>query len=911
MNNDPQNSPTVANDANSYRTDDLFHAIGLDRRLKEITGGILGPPSNHTQRRQLIALFKETLESGQKRLERLHLARASGQYIVEGRTLLVDAILRRIHTLLNANSKHHVFSLIATGGYGRGELAPASDIDLLFLLPDELNSEQEQNVERMLYCLWDLGLDIGHAVRTIDECVQQARQDLEIRTSMLESRFLAGDEALFENYKKTLFSKVLEKNPEGFLRAKLIEQSKRHEKFGNTHFYLEPNIKENPGGLRDIQTFFWISKYRYKVENIRDLIPQGIITPEEYRIFIRSREYLRRVRNALHYRAGRREDRLTFQYQIEIAEEFGYKDRPGIRGVEQFMRRNYQVARQVGNLSMVFLRKYQEEHRKLHWWNRRRIEKDFLSIGGKVTVSNSDAFVNNPTLLLKIFDVAQTHIKPIHPETMRLISRNLTLIDRDFRENPVHAKLFRSMLCKKRAVAWVLRRMSASGVLGRYIPEFGRIIGQSQHDLFHVFTVDEHTLQAVEALRHIKNKDFSKELPIATQIMENIGNPLALILGTLFHDIAKGQGGNHQDKGAIIAREICQRLCISEQDTELTVWLVKKHLIFSRTAFRMDIGDPETVARFVSEIDNVYKLKLLLLLTVADIKAVGPGVWTLWKASLLRQLYILTLESLEQGEFKPERMLLQADMRKADAISLLSKSYDMEELTAHFDRFSADYFLHYEPKTLAEHFQSLHPYKDKPLAIIFRSEPDSDTTELMLQTQDHHGLIALVSGALATEGANILSANITTTKDGMAVDIFIFQNAQGTAILNKRRLDRIEAALTVMLTGEVSPDILLSQTIESAEQTHPFRVATSIRIDNSFENFTLIEVTSLDRIGLLFTISRVLQKHGVQISTAKISSYGEKAVDVFYLRDLFGLKLREKKLEIINQDLKKAIDAMP
>ncbi len=869
-----------------------------------------GHPVDQESRGQLISLFRETLEAGQKRLNRLHLAGASGQEIVEGRTQLVDAVLRRIHGLLNANPGTETFSLVATGGYGRGELAPYSDIDLLFLLPHEVSKQQEERVERMLYCLWDLGLDIGHAVRTIDECVQQARQDLEIRTSMLESRFLAGDEKLFKRYKKTLFNKVLEKNPAGFLRAKLIEQSKRHEKFGNTHFYLEPNIKENPGGLRDIQTFFWISKYRFRVEKVRDLIAQNIITPEEYRVFIRSRSFLRRVRNALHYRAGRREDRLTFQYQLEIAEEFGYKDRPGIRGVEQFMRRNYQVARQVGNLSMVFLRKYQEEHRKLHWWDRRRLEGDFLLVGGKVTVSNSEAFLNDPSLLLRIFEVAQRHVKSIHPETMRLITRNLGLIDRSFREDKAHAKIFLATLRNNRAVAWVLRRMSASGVLGRYIPEFGRIIGQSQHDLFHVFTVDEHTLQAVEALRSIKRKKFSEELPLATQIMENMRDPLVLILAVLFHDIAKGQGGKHQDKGAVIAKEVCHRLGLPDREISLVVWLVKKHLIFSRTAFRMDIGDPETVARFVAKMEDTTKLKHLLLLTIADIQAVGPGVWTPWKASLLRQLYILTLEALEKGEFKPEGMLLQADMRKSDAIELLSGEYEPAEIEAHFDRFSSDYFLHYEAKTLAEHFQALYPHRTDPLAIIFRREQDSDTTELLLHTQDHHGLVAAISGVLASEGTNILSADITTTKDGMALDIFIFQNSLGKAIQNQRRLDRIEQSLIALLQGKVRIETLLPNSAESDFKPEHFRVPVSIRTDNSFELFTLLEVTAMDRIGLLYVITKELQKQGIQILTAKISSYGEKAVDVFYIRDLFGLKLAEHKLKGLRRTLRKAIEAL-
>ncbi|MBF0446003.1 MAG: [protein-PII] uridylyltransferase [Magnetococcales bacterium] len=519
-------------------------------------------------------------------------------------------------------------------------------------------------------------------------------------------------------------------------------------------------------------------------------------------------------------------------------------------------------------------------------------------------------FLNNPTLLLKIFAVAQEQIKPIHPESMRLISKSLSLIDKDFRNKPEHAELFVKMLRNKRAVAWVLRRMSASGVLGRYLPEFGRIIGQSQHDLFHIFTVDEHTLQAVEALRKIKRKEFSSELPLATQIMENIRDPLVLILSILLHDIAKGQGGYHQDKGAIIADKICRRLQLPNAEIAKVVWLVKKHLIFSRTAFRMDIGDPETVARFVTEIGNVENLKLLLLLTITDIIAVGPGVWTPWKASLLRQLYNLTLEALEKGEFKPEGMVLQANMRRREAVALLSNDYTKEQLEAHFNRFSPDYFLHYDAKILAEHFIALAPHLNEPLAIIFRWEEDSDTTELLLHTQDHPGLIATVSGVLAAEGTNILSANITTSKDGMALDIFIFQNTQGKAIQNQRRLDRIEKNITSLLEGKICLDSLMTKSTMAEPAPKHFRIPVDIRVDNSFETFTLLEVTALDRIGLLYNITRVLQKQGIQILTAKISSYGEKAVDVFYIKDLFGLKLGKRKIESISKNIKESIEKL-
>ncbi|HIJ82701.1 MAG TPA: [protein-PII] uridylyltransferase, partial [Magnetococcales bacterium] len=501
-----------------FAVSEFLESVEFESKLQSLLPPSVATAISEDTRRQIIDFLRATIRLGRERLHAIHRNGASGEFIVKGHSALTDVVLKRIFRIIHTHPSTEAenLALVATGGYGRGELAPYSDIDLLFILPDDSRSKHEKQVERMLYCLWDLGLDIGHAVRQIEDCVQQARQDLEIRTSMLESRFLAGNRELFDTYKKKLFKKVLDKDPDSFLRAKLLEQNKRHDKFGNSFFYLEPNIKENPGGLRDIQTFAWISKYRYKVDHVKDLVEMEIITAQEYRVFTRSLSFLRRIRNALHYRAGRREDRLTFSHQMEIAKEFGYRDRTGRQGVEQFMRRYYQVAQQVGDLSRIFLRKYQEEHLKLRWWNKRRLEESFQLLGDKVALRSPDLIDADPLLLLKIFDVAQRHLKTIHPDTERLIRRRMDLIDRDFQRNPEAAQLFLRILNGRQAVAWTLRRMNQIGVLGRYLPEFGRIMWQSQHDMFHVFTVDEHTLLAVAAVRQIQEGRLRDELPQAT-----------------------------------------------------------------------------------------------------------------------------------------------------------------------------------------------------------------------------------------------------------------------------------------------------------------------------------------------------------------------------------------------------------
>ncbi|MBF0110104.1 MAG: [protein-PII] uridylyltransferase [Magnetococcales bacterium] len=910
MNNHPSTTKKRPILPKEFPVEDFLESIGFDAKLGALLPSIPATAISEDLRRQVIDMLRTTLRQGREHLHTIHLGGASGEFIVKGHAALTDVVLKRIFRIIHTHPavEEESLALVATGGYGRGELSPYSDVDLLFILPNDNRSRNEQLVERMLYCLWDLGMDVGHAVRQLEDCVQQARQDLEVRTSMLESRYLAGNRELFDAYKRRLFKKVLDKDPDSFLRAKLLEQNKRHEKFGNSFYYLEPNIKENPGGLRDIQTFAWISKYRYKVDRVRDLVEKEVITAKEYRVFTRSLSFLRRVRNALHYRAGRREDRLTFQHQIEIAREFGYRDRPGRQGVEQFMRRYYQVAGQVGDLSRIFLRKYQEEHLKIRWWNKRRLEENFQLVGDKVALRAPELLDAHPILMLKIFDVAQRHLKSIHPETERLLRRRLGLIDRDFQRNPEAAALFLRMLDGRQAVAWTLRRMNQIGILGRYIPEFGRIMWQSQHDMFHVFTVDEHTLLAVAAVRRIQEGKLRDSLPWATMVHAELENQVILILAVLFHDIAKGRGGDHTRDGAVIAREVCQRFGLAAADVDLVAWLVENHLVFSRTAFRRDLGDPATVTAFAEQMGQPQRLKLLLLLTIADICAVGPGVWTPWKGTLLNQLYNFTLETLEKGVFKTSDIVRHAENRRLEARRLLVPENDEATVDRHFERFYPDYFIQYDARTLVDHFRAMTPLLEEPIGVVFWTNPASNTTELLLHTPDHPGLMARISGALTAEGINILSASITTTKDGMAFDTFILQNNQGKAIESRHRLDRIEQTLISVLKGKTWPEALLSNTVPAFVSPSPFRVPVSIEVDNSLDGFTILEITSLDRVGLLFTITREVERQGLQIRTAKISTYGERAVDVFYLRDIFGLKLNDRKIESLKTHLSKALE---
>lgn len=904
----------------------IFSFADLDRklsvRLDTRRSGPLPDALDGPFRDDVLEIFKTQLEEARHALHQAHLNGATGRRIVRGHAILIDGVISRLFLVLkslclNAGANEPIvnggLSLVATGGYGRGEMAPHSDTDLLFLLPETKSDALNDQVEKMLYFLWDLRLEVGHAVRTIEECVEEAKKESMIQTSLLESRYIIGNPALFENYKETLFTSVLTGDEEKFLETKLDEQKQRHDRFGNSLFYLEPNLKESPGGLRDIHTFFWISKYRYRVENVKDLIGMRFITPEEYSTFLRCREFLWKVRNALHYHAGRREDRLTFNHQVAIAGELGYIDRPNARAVEQLMKSYYQVAGKVANLSEIFLLKYQEETSPTPASPPRMLEDVFIVRGDKLGVTHESAFQENPPRLMRLFELAQSEELPLHPEALRLVNRNLKLVDEEFRTDLQVNRSFLNMLDGKVAVAWVLAKMNNCGLLGRYLPEFGRIIAQTQHDLFHVFTVDEHTLLAVRGLREIRAGKLSEELPLSTKIIQHVRKPVVLYLATLFHDIAKGRGGDHSEKGADIAKRICQRLGLSENDTEMVEWLVRNHLLMSRTAFRLDTNDPQTIFNFATQVEDAERLDLLLLLTVADIRAVGPGVWNGWKATLLRKLHADSKELLDKGLFKPAKLASLVARKKEILIKMLRKITTNAEAQAYLARFYPDYFLAYDPETMFTHFQVLAPLKEEDLGFHFRVLPDMETSEVLVYTHDHPGLMAAISGALAAAGTNILTANVNTTTDGMAFDIFQVQDARGEMILEgEGKFRRIEEMIRKVLTGQVRLDAILGKKPDRRDKSDHFHVPTHVRLDNEFSDvYSILEVTTKDRIGLLSAITRELARHNLQIGNAKIATYGEMAVDVFYIKDIFGLRIfNDEKIHQITHGVKEAIDSL-
>src|SRR5216684_4602014 len=635
----------------------------VDRRaLLAALVALAGQAGGEPPRAQVVEILRQALQTGRAEVRRRFDAGASGTDTVRGLSFLMDQLIRvlydfvaaHVYPLANPTSGERL-TLVAVGGYGRGELAPFSDIDLLFLLPYKPTPHTEQVVEYLLYLLWDLGLKIGQATRSVDECLRQAKADLTIRTGLLEARYLWGEQALFSELKKRFDSDIVRGTAAQFVEAKLAERDARHQRVGDSRYQLEPNIKEGKGGLRDLHTLFWIAKYIYRTDDVGKLVELGVLSTEESQRFDHAQSFLWTVRCHLHYLAGRAEERLTFDLQAQIARQMGYADDAKSRGVERFMKDYFLVAKDVGDLTRIFcaiLEADQKRKRRLSWvrWGAGRRELGgFILDGEWLTIPAEDFFTKDPVALLRLFHVAQEHGLDIHPRALRTASQSLTLVDRGLREDPEANRLFLEILTSRKDPETALRRMNEAGILGRFIPDFGRVVAQMQYDMYHVYTVDEHTLFAIGIVHKIESGLLKEDHPLATQLAATIVSRRALYLAVLLHDIAKGRGGDHSVIGEQIALKLGPRLGLSDEETETVAWLVRWHLLMSSAAFKLDISDPQTIQNFVDRVQSPERLKLLLVLTAADIRAVGPKVWNGWKAALLREIYHSALDTITGG----------------------------------------------------------------------------------------------------------------------------------------------------------------------------------------------------------------------------------------------------------------------
>ena len=878
-----------------------------------------------TARRQIVAVIKPALASGRAEIERRFMANQDGGQVMASNALLMDSVVQALYRVIrnrlfrasNPTSGEHL-AICAVGGYGRGELAPQSDIDLLFLLPYKSTPHTEQVVEFLLYVLWDCGLKVGHGTRSVDESLRQAMADITIRTALLEARLITGDRLLFLELERRFAAEVIEGSAIAFVDAKLAERDQRHQRMGDSRYVLEPNIKEGKGGLRDLHGLLWIAKYLFRVNGIDALVERGVLLADEAHRFKRDQSFLWTVRCHLHYLTGRPEERLTFDVQTEIGRRMGYTDHAGTRGVERFMKHYFLIAKDVGDLTRIFIAALEAEQKRkpTSLWRRlipsasnRKIE-GFKIDGGRLGLANDHAFQDDPVNLIRLFHVAQTNRLDIHPQALRVVSRSLKLIDARLRANAEANRLFMEILTSRIDPETSLRRMNEAGVFGRFVPDFGRVVAQMQYDMYHVFTVDEHTIFAIGNLAKVERGELKEELPLISSMIDSIASRRALYVSVLLHDIAKGRPCDHSEMGAKIALKLGPRLGLSEEETETVSWLVLHHLDMSRTAFKRDIDDPQTVQNFVALVQSPERLKLLLCLTAADIRAVGPNVWNGWKGGLLRELYSRAQE-LMSGNVVADARDVRIAKAQAEVRQQLPEFSD-EDFASFTQRGYPFYWLSHDPAALARHARLMRQAERNgdALTVVNRVDTYRSVTEVIVYTADHPGLFSRIAGALSVAGAKIVDARIVTMANGMALDTFWIQDPGGGAFERGDKLAKLAVMLENVLAGKLDPNVELKREAAYPSRMRVFTVAPRVLIDNKASAaHTVIEVNGRDRPALLFDLTRALTSLGVQIAGAKIATYGEKVVDVFFVKDVFGLKIdHETKLAEIRKSLFRVLE---
>jgi len=838
-----------------------------------------------------LPLFQAALKHGQEILKQEYLAQVPAARIVTARAWLVDQLLTQAWKLHLPRLGPSVnIALVAVGGYGRGELHPASDIDLMLLLEKGNPTEISGFVEHLLRFLWDMGLEIGHSVRTPKDCVSEAKKDITVATNLMETRLLYGDQHLFERMQKLTHASRIWPSPK-FFAAKLTEQVDRHRYFDDTAYNLEPNIKEGPGGLRDIQMIAWVTQRHFDSTSLHDLVQRRFLTEKEYRALIKGRNFLWRVRCGLHYIAGRREDRLLFDFQRVLAGQFGYRDKHGILAVEQLMKRYYRTIKELSLLNEIMLQHFQEELLSRGRLKTKPINRRFQACNGFLDAIHTKVFERAPFALLELFLVMQQHpeLKGVRARTIRLIRANLHRINSKFRKDLACRSLFMEILRQPHGITHELRRMNAYGVLGAYLPAFGKIVGQMQHDLFHVYTVDEHSLFVLRNLRRFTMPEFAHEFPLASELSKELVKPERLYLAGLFHDIAKGRGGDHSELGELEAERFCRLHGLSEYDTRLIAWLVRHHLLMSRTAQHLDISDPAVVLDFARRIGDQGRLDNLYLLTVADMRATSPKVWNAWKGRLLSQLYSATARMFRRGIAAPIDLPAHiADLRSGALTILQPKGINRAALDKFWENLESDYFLRYDANDLAWHAAVITQATPECLPIVeahFR--PEYGASRFLIYTPDRVDLFVILTGGFDRLNLSIVDARIHTTRDGYALDTFAVLDHDGRAISDARALAQMQMTLREQL--------LQPQTGREWRSAHVSRMLKHFPIDTQVGfvssangQQTIMEVTAQDRPGLLHQVAQALAACKINLVTAKVSTYGVRAEDVFFLNTLTG-----------------------
>ncbi|TIX48905.1 [protein-PII] uridylyltransferase [Alteraurantiacibacter aquimixticola] len=904
----------------------------IDRRaLATAIEEVIEEHGAEAARQTIVELLRAALDKGRQELtKRLADKPAAGHEITNGYAFLVDQIIRVVHDHVTGDlypvanrTAGERLALLAVGGYGRGEMAPYSDVDIAFITPAKPTAWCEQVIEAMLYFLWDLGLTVGHSSRSLDEMVRMAKSDLTIRTAILEGRYLWGDRDVYQMAEDRFWGDVVPGSEAQFVTEKLAEREARHKRMGDSRYVVEPNVKDGKGGLRDLQTLYWIGKYVYRVRSAEELVDKGLFTQQEYRTFRRAEGFLLAVRSHLHTIAKRGEDRLTFDLQREVAKRMNYADRPGKSAVERFMQFYFLQAQHVGNLTGIFLAQLEERtsQKKVRrgglldrFINRRErtTVEGYMLRGNKLSAPDDRWFRDDPVRLVEVFTIAEREGLEIHPETIRMARRDAGLIQGNIRKDERANAAFLELLSGRKDPETVLRWMNEAGVFGRFIPDFGKVGGQMQFDMYHHYTVDEHTIRAIGLLSQIERGELEEDHPLATRILPGLKYRRALYVATLLHDIAKGRGGDHSVLGAELALRICPRMGLTKAETELVSWLVRYHLLMSATAFKRDLSDPKTIEDFVEEVDDLEHLGQLTVLTIVDIRAVGPGIWNSWKRQLLGELYTLAEENLRLGEDDEARRQKRFEAKRAAVAELLGDEHRhlIGELDSRFDR---DYWMAEPADIIAinlPHYAAAKRLEDS-LSIHTEYYPARGATLITVMGDDHPGLFFRIAGAISLAGANIIDARIHTTKVGKAVDNFLVQDPLGKPFKEEQQLTRLKKKIEDALMGKIDMVGSLAARPLPRTRAEHFRIAPLILFDNeASERFTVIEVNATDRPALLNRLTRAMFECSLIINSAHITQYGERAVDTFYVTDLLGDKIYSKdRLAKVEQALLDAIAA--
>ena len=899
----------------------IEHVVDGVKLRAQLSAAALDAIGNEAEQRQRAleilraALFrgrmisKERLDQGAGGIETARLLSAVTDEVV---TALYDFTTVHVFRARNPTEGERL-ALLAVGGYGRGALAPFSDIDLLFLRPYKPTAHTESVIEFMLYALWDLGFKVGHASRTVEECVRLSREDFTIRTSILEGRRLAGDEKLADELKRRFRGEVVKGTAAEFVAAKLKERDERHARAGTSRYMVEPNVKEGKGGLRDLNTLFWIAQYLHPAEAKDGMVELDMFDRREISTFVRAFDFLWAVRCNLHFATGRAEERLSFDLQPEMARRMGYGDRGDAPAVERFMRRYFMIASEVGSLTRAFCAKLEadEAKKKPHGLSRfihpRRSRQKpldapgFQQEGGRLTVEGPQVFEQDPVNILRLFRLADRLDLDLHPDAFTAVTRAHRLITPKLRRDPQAVEAFLDILARGKSTYRTLVLMNEAGVLGRFIPEFGRVVAQMQFNMYHSYTVDEHTLRAVGVIADIAAGRLKEDHPLSVAVMPLITDREALFLAMLLHDTGKGGVGGQEKAGARSARSACERLGLERQRVDLICWVVEHHLVMSDFAQKRDVSDPRTVAAFAAIVENPERLRLLLVLTVADIRAVGPGVWNGWKGQLLRELYSSTerlFRGGRGGELKPDHPdYAVAGERKALTDSNpAAAGFSSEMEDAYFSAFTLEEQL--------QHVELVRRHRAEGNATAsVRIRPDLNATEVVVAVGDRLGLFADLAVAMAALGADVMGARVYTSKAGQALDVFYVQDAAGGpfGLDSPSRLERLVQGLEAAAKGD-PPRREPERTLDLG-RTGAFSIAAAVTVDNeTSEDCTVVEASGRARPGLLGDLAGAMARHGLSIQSAHIDNYGERAVDAFYVQD-DGAKLAARKAQALRTTL--------